>query len=1014
MKKSNLIIFALIITVCICSFSFAGIGEKSLLNSKKSNSASDQPYASCWYPSGLLNWSPSSDADASFNKSNTPLRKRFTNQGVNYNSNARADEGKVNSLAIFGNTSQNPSQGSLDINYYAFSYWQYIDLLVFWGGSAGEGIIIAPNPGVIDAAHKNGVKVLGTVFFPPTVYGGKFDWVNEFLQKSGNTFPIADKLIEVANYYGFDGWFINQETEGGNAQTAIAMRDFIEYYQSKSNLDIEWYDAMTEAGVINWQGKLNNNNDWYFQNNGKVLSEHMFIDFRWKSISNSLNDSRDYAKNMGRSQYDLYAGVDVQENGYQTSANWSAIFPAGQPHTLSLGLYVPSWTFHKASSVTDFHNRERQFWVGKSGDPSLTSGNGAWKGLAHYIAPKSAVSTIPFITNFCMGQGYDYYVNGKKLSYPEWSTKGWNNISLQDVMPTWRWIVESAGNKLVPEIDFTDAYYGGNCLKVSGDLSSDNHIKLYQTDLLVASDTKLDVVFKTGKTGASNLKVGISFKESPADFIYLDAGNTTTEGWNSKTIDISSYSGKSIAVISLFFQGGAGTNYEIKIGRIGIYNGSIDIPSAPGNVNIINKNEITENEASLRLSWTHSTGKISHYNIYRKNADNSYTYLGGTPNNYYFVPNVKRENGETEATIEVEAVSDETGHSSRSVVKLKWDSSAEPKPASSPNPPAGLSNITRAIELSWTPSTSAISHDIYFGTTPNPPFIGNQKENTFKPSLLLEPNTVYYWKVDEKNLFGTGAGTVWSFTTSTGSELPSDKTDAKSGIITVRGENGTNEGRTKAFDNDPQSKWLDFSPSSWIQYQFPNSAKYIITRYSITSANDAPGRDPKEWTLKASNDGINWTEIDKRTNEEFTQRFQKKTFTIKNETEYNYYRFDLSCASGGILQIAEIELIDQTGGALTAIGEINQDIPKRFGLNKIFPNPFNPSTKIEYDVPKESDIKIEVFDIKGQHVSTLLDSHTSPGKYELVWKADSISSGVYFVRMKAESFVQTKKCLFLK
>ena len=51
------------------------------------------------------------------------------------------------------------------MNYFAFNYWQYTDLLVFWGGSAGEGIILAPNPGVIDAAHRNGVPVLGTIFF---------------------------------------------------------------------------------------------------------------------------------------------------------------------------------------------------------------------------------------------------------------------------------------------------------------------------------------------------------------------------------------------------------------------------------------------------------------------------------------------------------------------------------------------------------------------------------------------------------------------------------------------------------------------------------------------------------------------------------------------------------------------------------------------------------------------------------------------------------------------------------
>ena len=71
-----------------------------------------------------------------------------------------------------------------------------------------------------------------------------------FFRRAETTFPVADKLIEVAEYYGFDGWFINQETAGGNSQTAIDMRDFMIYFQENSDLEIEWYDAMTESGVI--------------------------------------------------------------------------------------------------------------------------------------------------------------------------------------------------------------------------------------------------------------------------------------------------------------------------------------------------------------------------------------------------------------------------------------------------------------------------------------------------------------------------------------------------------------------------------------------------------------------------------------------------------------------------------------------------------------------------------------------------------------------------------------------
>ncbi|NUT09120.1 MAG: glycoside hydrolase, partial [Nonomuraea sp.] len=118
-----------------------------------------QPYASYWYPDTILSWDPATDPDARFNRSRVPLRPRIQDPALKANANARAGEGRIASLVSFGPTSNNPSQGSPDPSYYAFGHWQYVDTLVFWGGSAGEGLILAPNATVIDAAHRNGVKV---------------------------------------------------------------------------------------------------------------------------------------------------------------------------------------------------------------------------------------------------------------------------------------------------------------------------------------------------------------------------------------------------------------------------------------------------------------------------------------------------------------------------------------------------------------------------------------------------------------------------------------------------------------------------------------------------------------------------------------------------------------------------------------------------------------------------------------------------------------------------------------
>ena len=146
-----------------------------------------------------------------------------------------------------------------------------------------------------------------------------------------------------------------------------------------------------------------------------------------------------------------------------------------------------------------------------------------------------------------------------------------------------------AGTKLTPEFDFTDAYYGGNCLKISGILTSDNLIKLYKANCLISSDTKIDIAFKTGNVGATNMKVGLAFENDPNTFTYFDVGNTTTADWNLKTIDIGSLSGQKISVIALFFTGGFGSGYEMKVGRLSIYNGIIDIPNPPTNLFVENK-----------------------------------------------------------------------------------------------------------------------------------------------------------------------------------------------------------------------------------------------------------------------------------------------------------------------------------------------------------------------------------------------------------------------------------------
>ncbi|MCX7045115.1 MAG: hypothetical protein NTX50_06485 [Candidatus Sumerlaeota bacterium] len=87
-----------------------------------------------------------------------------------------------------------------------------------------------------------------------------------------------------------------------------------------------------------------------------------------------------------------------------------------------------------------------------------------------------------------------------------------------------------------------------------------------------------------------------------------------------------------------------------------------------------------------------------------------------------------------------------------------------PDPASAPDPANGAVDVPLTATLSWTPGAYAASHDVYFGLTDPPAFIGNQSAASYTPPAMA-PGTVYYWRIDEVNPSSTTTGTVWSFTT---------------------------------------------------------------------------------------------------------------------------------------------------------------------------------------------------------------------------------------------------------
>jgi Pregnancy-associated plasma protein-A/Secretion system C-terminal sorting domain len=126
--------------------------------------------------------------------------------------------------------------------------------------------------------------------------------------------------------------------------------------------------------------------------------------------------------------------------------------------------------------------------------------------------------------------------------------------------------------------------------------------------------------------------------------------------------------------------------------------------------------------------------------------------------------------------------------------------------------------------------------------------------------------------------------------------------------------NPVGEGEAQAFDNTSNTKWLVFSSTGNIAYDFANEDAYVVTRYTVASANDEPARDPKNWNLQGSNDGSNWTTVNSQNNQFFGNRFEVKPYDITNSTSYKRYRLNVTSNNGsGYLQIGEIQMFGGSG-----------------------------------------------------------------------------------------------------
>ena len=479
-------------------------------------------------------------------------------------------------------------------NLYNFTHWSQIDVLNWFAGTADLTVQIPARPWV-DTAHKNGVKVIGSVFLGIAQWGGNPDTVEALLEQDNTgRFILADKLIQIADYYGFDGWLINQETDltavkDAQNQLVKGTKDpergkdlarrllaFMQYLTAKvpQGMEIHWYDSMLASGEVRWQNQLNAKNQQFLQ--AQVpSSDAIFLNYWWdKSM---IAASRQKALELGRSPYDVYTGVDLWPSRDAqrafSSYQWLDWLFEGNKALTSIALFAPNLNFNfdgeshtpafsrfrtDATGVASFYATESRIFAGDDLNLAVVDKAG-WKGLGAYLPAKSSLLALPFQSSFNTGQGKVLMQQGKQIA------GAWTDISQQDLLPTWQFAVQSGAADLAElqlSYDFDQPYQGGSALAVRGKATQQNLLPLYHSSVVLSTSSKVRLI-SLGK--AVGLKLYLQTAEGERHLLPLESSSD----WKMHSQSLATLAGRHIVQIGLLTQG-ATKELDVRLGFLEI------------------------------------------------------------------------------------------------------------------------------------------------------------------------------------------------------------------------------------------------------------------------------------------------------------------------------------------------------------------------------------------------------------------------------------------------------------
>lgn len=655
-------------------------------------------------------WDPATDRHARYLRSRVPLARRIAPFEP---AQARRGLDPRPRLAVLANDYLQPGWETEGYPYgpgaeaYALRFWQYADLYASWHGlpldgrhneaNPPYGLLNLPNPGYTDAAHRNGVLSLGCWFWPrPENFA-------EIVEKTPQgTFPTADKLIAMAEYFGFDGYFINQEAVITAAQAKLLM-EMLAYMARKApaGFHLQWYDSLTVDGRISYQNEFNQvNSPWVTSGSGKErINTSVFLNYWWSSAK--IQASRSHALSLGLDPFEVvYAGSEIGMYRFAQPYDPRAIFPEGaEPRTswAFLGSEMVWYTVPDDKSTlagqATVYARERQLWSGPAEDPSRSgrtrqpdSGRpldpAGWDGTAHHIVEKSAIGELPFVTRFCTGTGERFFIEGQQAC-----DRPWFDIGIQDLLPTWQWWVRDAtgapSTAVRVDYDHTVAYDGGSSLRLTGALGASQSatVRLYKTRLKLAATTNVSLVHRSSAAAPGSdtpaLRVGLVFEDAPAQTAWLTVDGATGADWSRWTGQLGPWAGRTVAAISVSLVAGArdAQNIAVHIGELQLADSVREsAPRSPSGFTV-DRAVRANNVASAYLSWDFEpggeSGDVAHYDIFRRTADGR-QWLGRTYGGAYCVSALARDGDTATTRLELEAVSATGRRGPAAATELSW------------------------------------------------------------------------------------------------------------------------------------------------------------------------------------------------------------------------------------------------------------------------------------------------------------------------------------------------------